>query len=74
MSDQQPSSTGIGPDRIDVHSSASVSEWAKKLNVTDSQVIDAVAAVGDLASEVELHLKGTRSTTNEERVDQAGGS
>lgn len=74
MSDQQPSSAGAAPARIDPHSSASVSEWAKKLNVTERQVIDAVAAVGDLASEVELHLKGTRSTTNEERVDQAGGA
>jgi hypothetical protein len=31
-----------------------------------------VAAVGKSASDVELHLKGSRSTTNTERVDDAG--
>jgi hypothetical protein len=61
---------GIVPDRIDVSSKASVSEWAKKLQVTDMQITDAVAEVGDLATEVEMHLKGTRSTTNGERTDE----
>ena len=74
MSDNKPSSPGIDPDRIDPYSSASVSEWAGKLQVTDSQVIDAVAEVGDLATDVEMHLKGTRSTTNVERVDEVDKS
>lgn len=74
MSDKTPSSPGIQPDRIDPHSIASVTEWAKKLDVTENQIIDAVAAVGELGSEVELHLKGTRSTTNSERVDEVNGS
>lgn len=66
------SSDGIVPDRIDTSSSASVSEWAKKLQVTDMQITDAVKEVGDLATDVEMHLKGTRSTTNGERVDEVG--
>ena len=74
MSDNKPSSPGIDPDRIDPHSSASVSEWASKLQVTDSQVIDAVAEVGDLAADVEMHLKGTRSTTNSDRIDEVDNS
>ncbi|MBP7606393.1 MAG: DUF3606 domain-containing protein [Giesbergeria sp.] len=63
-------SAGITPDRINPHSSAEVTEWAKKLDVTESQVIDAVAAVGELATDVEMHLKGTRSTTNSDRVEE----
>ncbi len=63
-------SAGIAPDRINPHSSAEVQEWAHKLDVTQSQVIDAIAAVGELATDVEMHLKGTRSTTNAERVDE----
>lgn len=74
MTDQKTSQTstpdGVVPDRIDVSSKASVSEWAKKLQVTDMQITDAVRAVGDLATEVEMHLKGTRSTTNGERTDE----
>lgn len=75
MTDSQSSSSpsdGIVPDRIDTGSSASVSEWAKKLQVTDMQVKDAVKEVGDLATDVEMHLKGSRSTTNSERVDEVG--
>jgi len=34
------------------------------------QITDAVAEVGDLATEVEMHLKGTRSTTNSDRTDE----
>jgi hypothetical protein len=32
---------------------------------------EAVEAVGDNASDVEMHLKGVRSTSNEERVEKA---
>ena len=71
-SSSSSSSDGIVPDRIDTGSSASVSEWAKKLQVTEMQVKDAVKEVGDLATDVEMHLKGSRSTTNSERVDEVG--
>ena len=62
------------PDVIDLHSDASMQEWSKKLAVTDAQLKEAVAAVGDRATDVEMHLKGSRSTTNVERVDEAGGA
>lgn len=76
MSDNQPSSAdkGVKPDRIDVAAPASLAEWSRKLAVTDDQLKEAVAAVGDLATDVEMHLKGSRSTTNKERVQEAGGT
>jgi Protein of unknown function (DUF3606) len=58
-------------DRIDLNDEASCERWAKKLNVTSAQMREAVQAVGDQPSDVELHLKGTRSTSNEERVEKA---
>ena len=60
-----------GPESIDVQSDAAIETWAKRLDVTAAQIKDAVAAVGDKASDVEMHLKGTRSTTNEDRVEAA---
>lgn len=60
--------SNVQVERIDVDSENSVSEWAKKLDSTDSQVKDAVAEVGDRATDVEMYLKGTRSTTNVDRV------
>jgi len=65
---------GTEPDRIDLVSDASLAEWSKKLDVTEDQLKEAVAKVGDRATDVEMHLKGTRSTTNEERVKEAGGA
>ena len=76
MSDHSnnPAPPGVQPDRINPHSSAEVAHWAKKLDVTESQIIDAIAEVGELATEVEMHLKGTRSTTNSDRVDDLKGA
>ena len=68
--DTQSGPTGA-PDRIDVQNESSLKEWSGKFGVTNEQLKEAVAAVGDLASDVELHLKGSRSTTNTERVDDA---
>ena len=62
------------PDRIDLNSDASLAEWAKKLDVTEAQLKEAVAAVGERPTDVEMHLKGSRSTTNTERVEEAGGA
>jgi len=63
-----------GPDRIDIRSDLAVEEWAKRLDVTGSQIKEAVSLVGDRATDVEAHLKGSRSTTNADRVDEAGGA
>lgn len=62
---------GTGADRIDTVSDESLRIWAKRLDVSSDQIREAVASVGDLASDVELHLKGSRSTTNDDRVEAA---
>jgi hypothetical protein len=59
---------------IDIESERSLDEWCGKLKVTHDQLREAVRAVGSRAADVELHLKGSRSTTNKERVDEAGAS
>jgi hypothetical protein len=60
-------------ERIDLDDPAACEQWAKKLNVTREQMREAVQAVGDDASDVEMHLKGVRSTSNDERVEKALG-
>jgi hypothetical protein len=72
--DQRNAPNGSEPDRIDLVSDASLTEWAKKLAVTEDQLKEAVTKVGDRATDVEMHLKGSRSTTNKERVKEAGGA
>ena len=57
--------------RIDVKDEAALREWSKKLDATPEELKEAVAAVGELASDVELHLKGSRSSINSERVHNA---
>jgi hypothetical protein len=61
---------GEQPDRINLNDKATTAEWLKKLNVTQEQLREAVAAVGDKATNVEMHLKGARSTTNADRVHE----
>lgn len=72
--DQRNARNGAEPDRIDLVSDASLAEWARKLAVTEDQLKDAVMKVGDRATDVEMHLKGSRSTTNKERVKELGGA
>ena len=57
--------------RIDLQNEGSMHEWAKKLDATPAQLKEAVEAVGNLASDVEAHLKGSRSSVNSERVHNA---
>jgi hypothetical protein len=59
-------------DRIDLNDKAACESWVKKLNVTHQQLREAVGAVGSDASDVEQHLKGVRSTTNDDKVERAG--
>ena len=46
---------------------------ADELDATPEQIEEAIAAVGPRAADNELHLKGSRSTTNSDRVRDAGG-
>lgn len=59
------------PDRIDVDDVQSLIRWTRELDTTEEQLRDAVAQVGDKAADIEMHLKGARSTTNVDRVQQA---
>lgn len=70
MAEQQRETGG---HRIDLNDPAACEQWAKKLNVTHQQMREAVQAVGDNASDVEMHLKGVRSTSNDERIEKAMG-
>ena len=69
-----PSDPTIDPqaDRIDPADDAAVAHWARELDASADQIREAIEAVGPKASDVELHLKGTRSVTNAERVDENG--
>jgi hypothetical protein len=64
---------GVQPDRIDLSDEQAVARWAEKLDASPEQVREAVGAVGDKATDVEMHLKGARSTTNADRVKELGG-
>ena len=66
--DTSPSHAGEQPARINLNDKATTAQWLKKLDVTEEQLREAVAAVGDKATNVEMHLKGARSTTNADRV------
>ena len=46
--------------------------WADEFDATVEQIQEAIAAVGPKASDIELHLKGSRSTSNSDRVRDAG--
>ena len=67
------SQPGVQPDRIDLQDEQAVARWAKKLDATPEQLREAVRAVGDKAADVEMHLKGARSTSNSDRVKELGG-
>jgi hypothetical protein len=68
---QQP---GIDPDRIAIDDPQACAHWARKLDATEAQLREAVTAVGNKAADVEMHLKGARSTTNSDRVKELGGA
>jgi hypothetical protein len=69
----EPSQAGVQPDRIDLDDPQAAAAWARRLDATPEQLREAVQAVGDRAADVEMHLKGARSTTNSDRVRELGG-
>jgi hypothetical protein len=72
MTPSTDSTRGDGIERIDVNSQESLQKWERKLDVTAAQLKEAVSAVGDKAPDVEMHLKGTRASTNDDQIDKAG--
>ncbi|MBO9644399.1 MAG: DUF3606 domain-containing protein [Pseudacidovorax sp.] len=73
MTPSTDSTRSDGIERIDVDSPEALERWGRKLDVTAAQLKEAVASVGDKAPDVEMHLKGTRASTNDDQVDKAGG-
>ena len=71
MADDLNNRGGQDRKRIDVTQDYELRDWAKKFDATPDQVKEAVQAVGDRADDVEMHLKGSRSTTNSERTSEA---
>ena len=63
---------GVNPDLIDINDPAACAHWVKKLDTTEEQLRDTVAEVGNKAADVEMHLKGSHSTTNSDRVRELG--
>ena len=57
--------------RIDKNAAAQVARWTREFDVTDEQLAQAIAKVGDKAADVELYLKGSRSSTNADTADTA---
>ena len=64
-SDNQTSRSQLDRDEI--------RRLADELDATPEQIEEAMAAVGPRQADIEMHLKGTRSTTNGDRVRDAGG-
>jgi hypothetical protein len=46
--------------------------WAEEFDATPEQIEEAIAAVGPRQADIELHLKGSRSSSNSDRVHDAG--
>lgn len=64
---------GVEPDRIDLQDPTALQRWAQRLDATPEQLREAVQAVGDKVADVEMHLKGARSSSNSDRVKELGG-
>ena len=56
--------------KIDLADNAKAARWARELDVTREQLAEAIDAVGNLAADVELHLKGSRASTNADVANQ----
>ena len=63
MPDDRTNRGGSDRDRINVNQLYELRDWAKKFNATPEQIKEAVQAVGDRADKVEMHLKGSRSSS-----------
>lgn len=71
MADNPSIRGGSDRERINVNQEHELRHWAKKLDATPEQIKEAVQAVGDRADKVELHLKGSRASSN---ADREGGA
>ncbi len=49
-----------------------VADWAAEFNSTEQQVRDAIEAVGTGPGDIEMHLNGSRSSSNRDKMKDAG--
>jgi len=49
-----------------------IQRLAHELDASPEQIREAIAAVGPRQADIEMHLKGSRSTSNSDRVHDAG--
>ncbi|GAA4356570.1 hypothetical protein GCM10023165_49730 [Variovorax defluvii] len=68
MSDTRTSTPN---DSLDLGSPSAVEDLARRFDATPTQIREAAVAVGHRIADIEMHLKGTRSASNEERMEQA---
>jgi hypothetical protein len=71
MSDNTDKRGGQDRERINVNEDHELRDWARKFDATPQQIKEAVQAVGDRAEKVEMHLKGSHSTSNSERMSNS---
>ena len=71
MADDTVNSNEQLSTRIDVNQEDQLQAWSQKLDSTPEQIREAVQAVGEQAADVEMHLKGTRATTNADQEARA---
>jgi len=57
----------------DAPSEQELERLAGEFDATPEQIREAIAAVGPRPADIEMHLKGSRSTSNSDRVHDAGG-
>ncbi len=50
-----------------------IERLAIEFDASPEQIREAIAAVGPRPADIEMHLKGSRSTSNSDRVHDAGG-
>ena len=50
-----------------------IERLADEFDASPEQIREAIAAVGPRPADIEMHLKGSRSTSNSDRVHDAGG-
>jgi hypothetical protein len=50
-----------------------IERLANEFDASPEQIREAIAAVGPRPADIEMHLKGSRSTSNSDRVHDAGG-
>jgi len=60
--------TGAGAPSEDV-----IQRLAEEFDASPAQIREAITAVGPRPADIEMHLKGSRSTSNSDRVHDAGG-